>query len=487
MIDTDNLPSGLQQQDIRRLMARLDRYGVNLHSVLMSCGGSVFYEEYRKPFRKDMPHRLYSVTKSFVSAAIGCLYDDGAISLDDPIIRYFPDKLPDRVHPYLAGQTIRDMLMMCTCFAGNSWFRPGVRDRLRWYFSQTPVRPSGTVFDYDSTGSYVLGVLVERVSGKPLLQFMKERFLNRIGGFENAAMLSVPDGTPWGDSALIASPRGLLNFATLIMHLGTWQGEQLIGREYLRAATSFQTDNNIEDRIHYNRCGYGYQIWMTYSRSFSFNGMGGQFAICVPDRDFVFVCTCDNQMSDSEMSPVIFNSVFECIADRIGPAVHRDEKVRRSILTAHGDAYSPFSEQINRVWFECDENEMGIRKFCFVFSDDHQTCTWKWINAQGEKQLLFGMGENRYGYFPQLGYSDERGNVHDSNSGFMYRCAASAGWAEQKKLQLRVQVTDRYFGQFAAVFGFKDRDTVGIRMIKNAEDFFGEYQGWTGAHRMKSD
>ena len=52
---------------------------------------------------------------------------------------------------------------MRTCFAGSNWFQPGVTDRTRFYFAGTPVRPAGTLFQYDSTGSYVLGVLVERL------------------------------------------------------------------------------------------------------------------------------------------------------------------------------------------------------------------------------------------------------------------------------------------------------------------------------------
>lgn len=180
-------------------MERMRRKGINFHSVLMQQGSEVVYERYWAPFTPDRPHRMYSVTKTFVAIAVGCLLDEGKIALDDPIIRYFPDKLPENVHPWLQEQTIRYMLMMSTCFAGINWFRPGVTDRTAYYFAQTPNRPAGTLFDYDSTGSYILGVLVERVAGMPLLDYLKQKVLNRIGGFENAQMLQTPDGTPWGD------------------------------------------------------------------------------------------------------------------------------------------------------------------------------------------------------------------------------------------------------------------------------------------------
>lgn len=230
--------AGLHSADLQAFMDKLQKNGLNMHSVLMARSGKLFFEKYWAPFDENMPHRMYSVTKSFVSAAIGCLADDGLLNLDDPIIRYFPDKLPDVVPPELEKQTIRDMLMMCTCFAGGKWFRPEVTDRLKWYFALKPDRPSGTLFHYDSTGSYVLGVLVERLSGMGLLDFLRSRILSHLGGFEQAEILETPDGTPWGDSALLCTPRDLMRFAQFCIQLGRWNGTQLVSESYMRAATA---------------------------------------------------------------------------------------------------------------------------------------------------------------------------------------------------------------------------------------------------------
>ena len=143
-------------------------------------------------------------------------------------------------------------------------------------------------------------VLVERLSGRSLLDYLKEKVLNHIGGFEGAQILKTPDGTPWGDSALICTPRDLLRFARFVMNDGIWDGKRLLSEAYVRAATSRQADNNLEGNTAYNRYGYGYQIWR-HACGFSFNGLGGQFAICVPEKDFIFVCTADMQLSSDKM------------------------------------------------------------------------------------------------------------------------------------------------------------------------------------------
>ena len=78
--------AGVREEALQRFMAAMKRDGVNLHAVLMAKGENLFFEKYWAPFKADTIHRMYSVTKSFVSIAVGCLLDEGKISLSDPII-----------------------------------------------------------------------------------------------------------------------------------------------------------------------------------------------------------------------------------------------------------------------------------------------------------------------------------------------------------------------------------------------------------------
>lgn len=465
--------AGINEASIQRFLSELQRRGINMHSVLMLRGNDIFFEKYWAPFHKDMPHRMYSVTKTFVSIAIGFLMEEGKLCLDDPIISYFPDKLPKTVSPYLEKQTIRHMLMMSTSMYAINWFKPGVYDRTKFYFEQTPNRPAGTLFDYDSCGSYILGALVERVSGMSLFDYLNKKLLNRLGGFENATILLSPDGVAWGDSAMVCTPRALMNFARFVMNLGTWEGERLLGEDYLKEATTCQTTNDLECRKGFNRFGYGYQIWMNEQNGFSFHGMGGQYAICIPEKDFIFVCTGDNQYNEYA-SEVLFRAIFDLLIPEEEDACEAENE----LSTAYGEAHSDFEKIISGKTFLCDPNPMGIKWLRLNFKGGEGEFVYE--NAQGEKVLPFGMKKNIFCKFPQLGYSDERGNVHEITD-FKYDCAASAGWIEEKKLQLRVQIIDRYFGSMVATFGFRDESTLAVCMIKHAEDFLSEYDGWIAA------
>ena len=113
-------------------------------------------------------------------------------------------------------------------------------------------------------------------------------------------------------------------------------------------------------------------------------------------------------------------------------------------------------------------------EFSFNFNSD-DTAVLNWKNAQGEKHLTFGLCKNVFGKFPQLGYSDIYGGLQ-TDDGFMYDGAYSGAWREEKKLLIKIQIIDKYFGNAVAEFSFGDGIAF-VRVRKFAEAFLDEYQG----------
>ncbi|MCQ2480282.1 MAG: serine hydrolase, partial [Clostridia bacterium] len=107
---------GISSRQILKYLKIINSRGLASHSVLIARGDKLICEAYWKPFDRSVKHRMYSQTKSYVGIAVRLLADEGKISLDDKIFSYFPDKLPEKIHPYLEKLTIRNMLMMRTCF-----------------------------------------------------------------------------------------------------------------------------------------------------------------------------------------------------------------------------------------------------------------------------------------------------------------------------------------------------------------------------------
>ena len=476
--------AGIPSAKVSEFISLLERRGLVTHSVLMMKGDNIFAEYYWKPFDADFCHRMYSETKSYVSIAIGLLEEDGLLNLDDKMASYFEDKYDHELNEFLGDLTIREMLCMTTCRSGNYWFSFDDPDRTRLYFRKldSGSHPSGTVWEYDSSGSQVLSALVERLSGKSLFDFLYERIFCHLGTFKTAEILKTKNNDSWGDSALVCTTRDMASFGRLLMKKGNHEGKQLINAEYVDRATSAVVDNRENCHGSVFAHGYGYQIWRTEQNSFAFNGMGCQFTICTPDKDLLFVITGDNQ-GNASAANVIVGAYMDLIVSSASETPLAENKAAQDSLaevTADlnlralcGMADSPMREKIDGKTFVCRENHAGITKFCFKFMGDHgEFC---YTNAQGDKVIPFGVNKNVFGKFPQLGYSDDHGGIVTRN-GFMYNDAVSLCWSQENKLWMFIQIIDRYFGNCSASFSFKGNMAV-CRMNKTAEDFLGEYVG----------
>ena len=479
--------AGISSKTVIKFIKKLEKRGAATHGILFMKGDKIFTEAYWKPFHKDFIHRMYSQTKSFVGVAIGLLEEEGKLSLDDKILSYFPDKMDGVEIPYLEDQTIREMLMMTTIGGPKKWwFAAGDPDRTHLYVNTERYNkhPSGLLWAYDSSGSQVLSALVERLSGKKLLDYLKEKLFNKMGAFQTATILETPNGDSWGDSAMVCTLRDMATFGRFVMNYGVWNGERLMNEEYLRTATSNLVSNR--ENAHYSAyCyGYGYQIWRVCGNGFAFVGMGNQLTMCYPDKDLLFTCMSDDQGSGDAIREMIFANLEDMFVDEIkDEPLEEDETAQAELQTLisglelcseKGLEDSSFREELNGTIYECEENPMGITKFCFVFTDKTKG-EFRYTNAQGDKVLPFGVNHNVFGKFPQFGYANDRGAV-PTTDGFMYDDAVSFAWLEEKKLVLKVQVIDRYFGNMGALFAFKD-EYAHACFSKTAEHFMDEYTG----------
>ncbi len=482
---------GIKSSAIKKYIEILEKNNLSTHNLIIMRHGKIIFEKYWEPFNKDFLHRMYSVTKSFVSLAIGFLEQEGIINLDDKIEKYFPNELKNQPDENFKNQTIRHMLMMSTAKPVQDWFTARCDDRVLHYFSNNRVesRPSGAIYEYDSQGSFVLSALVERLTGKEILEYLREKCLDKIGFSKDAYMLKCPGGHSWGDSALICKPTDLLKTALFCMNKGKWNGEELLNEKYVVAATTKRIDNNQKGLSNPDSLGYGYQFWMSYENSFFFNGMGCQFALCIPGKEIIMVYNGDNQGIDMAKK-VVLENFFELISftaeDKALPpnGLEYNELIKYAdtlkLFAAKGDSNNSLQREINNVTYKMYENPMGITKMRFSFDKDCGILYY--TNEQGDKELKFGLCKNEFGYFPQEGYSDMVGSQKGNR---LYKCATSAAWVGERQLFISVQIIDTYFGRLNINVGFDENKNIAVFMNKCAEDFLNEYQGFAGGRPIK--
>lgn len=482
--------AGIPSEKIVDMLNAFKRKNYAMHSVLIAHRGNVCFEEYWKPYDKDSLHRIYSASKSFVSIAIGFLCDEGKISLNDKVLKYFPE-YKDSACDYLKEQTICDMLKMSTSSLDRHWMGLGVKKRIEYYFTREQNRPSGTIYNYDSTGTYIMAVVVEKVSGKNFVEYLREKLFRKIGVSEELCCLKTPEGYPWADSGIRCTTEDFYRVAQFVCNGGSWNGEQLLSCEFVKSATKKQAFNANDGYGGYNKYGYGYQFWITEQNGFSFNGMANQFAICLPEKDFVFICTADNQFNPTS-AEIIYENVFEKIVNNLSdealpdnPAAYNELKTichDLKIPCVIGETQSDFQTDVNGIVYQLNENEMNIESFQLKFFDNNEGC-FEFTNNEGTHRLPFGIGKNVFCKFPKKSMPDEIGG--EVLEGFSHQCAVSAAWVEEKKLFIKVQIIDKYLANLNITIGF-NKNMVGLQMVANAEFFLEEYCGFAGG-KIKKD
>ncbi len=473
--------AGVPSKGILNYLKFLNKRELSLHSVLIARGDKLICEAYWAPFDAAVPHRMYSQTKSYVGLAVRLLADDGLISLDDKIIKYFPEKLPEKIHPFLAELSIRNMLMMRTCYDGcPTWFTSDTDDRVKYYFSHTPTVYPGTQYHYDSEGSFVMGALVERLTGKTFLDYLRDKCLREIGFSETAYCLKCPGGHSWADSALICTPLDMLKYGRFVGCYGKWKGRQIIRRGIFEEAFSEKSATFESGFRAYADNGYTSQFWHSYGKAFGFNGMHDQFTMYDPETDITFTCTSGNRRNTSSreiMTEFLLNNVIEQAADGALPENEADYRELEDyisgleLIASTGAKNSAVEAEINGRIFTAEKSTTGISDFSFTFTDDK--CEFSFVNEQGSKKIVAGRGEyNIFQDFPQTGYSGEVGGK--VCPGHTYKCAASFAWESENQMLMKVQIIDEYIGNLYISFAYRD-GYARVRMDGDAEHFLKEY------------
>jgi len=472
---------GIPSAAITAFIDQLEDKKLPMHSVLLLKDGRIAAEAYWKPFDSAFRHRIYSSSKSFTAVAIGILAGDGALSLDDRAVDFFPEYAAKcaPVHPYTARTTVRDLLKMTTSFNVPNYGE--FDDWTEAFFRLPAAHLPGQSFRYDTMATVMLCMIVRRVAGVEFMELLQTRLFDPAGMSENLQCIQTPCGHDWGGSGVLCTTRDFAKFAYICMHEGRWGSEQLIPADFIRAATSRLVDTTVSLNDPEHQFGYGYQFWRTRF-GFACRGMGSQLALCVPENDLILITTADTQSiarGDSMIYDALDNLILKKLSSKPLTGNSSDYEVLRSriadlsLLTVDGEMSSPITGLIDGKTYLLDENEMKMKYVRFAFETDEGVLIYE--NATGPHQIRFGLGKQVRQEFPETHYSG-RTFGRPANRG--YDCHASAAWRMENSLLLCVYATDEYFGTLRMNFVFNDR-SVTVQAEKFAEIFFAEYQGFT--------
>ena len=475
---------GIPSQSIIDFLEDMKTFRIPLHGFLVLRHGKVAAEGYCAPFDENTKHRMYSISKSFTSVAIGLLITEGRLKLTDKVADIFPEYIPENPSPYILKATVRDLLMMAT-FNETGCYEWDTPDWVKCFFdNDTYKQMPGTVFHYDTNGTVVLCGIVEKLTGKKLLDYMRP-LLDALGISKDIWCVRSPDDRSWTGSGILCTPRDLARFGLFCLNRGFWQGKQWVDRQYMIEATTKQIGNFVS-HSGLRTSGYGYQFWIEPEGGFACCGMGSQYAFMYPEKDLVFVTTADaqgyNNAEDFIRESFLRNILHNCQDAPLeeNPAAQAQLK-EMSVLhmpKIEGAKYMPIAEKVSGKTYMFDDNRWGFKWMKFDFDDEKLVLTYEKRGFVGSYPLYLG----EYGpefLFPEKA-AGKRIDILDTN----YRCISQAVWDDDHTLFGNVFSVDDYLGSIKLLFAFVD-DTVTMFATRWAENFFNDWRGYLAGHEVK--
>ncbi|WBX85115.1 serine hydrolase domain-containing protein [Sphingosinicella microcystinivorans] len=378
---------GVDPQAILAFLDEVRGAGLELHSFMLSRGGDVIGEGWWAPYRADRPHMMHSLTKSVAVSGVAIAMDEGLFGIDDKVISFFPDELPETVSDNLAAMTVRDLLTMRTGHAeeisGSVWRQI----RTSWvaeFFKVPVVHRPGTRFVYSSAASFMLSAIVTKVTGQTLRDYMEPRFFKPLG-IAGLSWDVGPGGINPGGNGLTWKTADALKLGMLYAQKGRWNGQQILSPEWVEGVSKPQVAEGE----------YSYQWWIGANNTYYAVGLFTQMAIVFPDHDAVLAVT--GAIRKSELLTPIVDRHFPAAFGAIGlppndksSAALAERTQSLSLLPALPATMSPVAARISGRRFKAAENAEDIESFGFTFAGDR--CRFTMRDARGEHSVDVGLG-----------------------------------------------------------------------------------------------
>ncbi len=279
---------GVSSAAVLAFVEAADKNIDSLHGFLLLRHGHVVAEGYWSPYNAESPHALYSLSKSFTSTAVGLAIADGKLSLDDEVLKFFPDDAPSEPSNNLKAMRVSDLLRMST---GQQTEPARTADQpwTKTFLAHPVPNKPGTHFLYNTSGTYMLSAIVQKATGKTVLDYLRPRLFEPLG-IEHPTWESSPQGISAGGYGLSIRTKDIASFGQLYLQKGKWQGKQLVPEAWVEAATTRQTSNGSNPKSDWDQ-GYGYQFWRCRNGAYRGDGAFGQYCIVLPEQDAVIAIT----------------------------------------------------------------------------------------------------------------------------------------------------------------------------------------------------
>ncbi len=278
---------------------KLDTFldGTGTQAFLVIRDDTILYERYFMGYQRDSIVTSFSVAKSIDTTLVGMAVQDGTIkSIDEPITDYIPELAARDAR--FRDITIRHLMLMASGLRfdperpsslGDDSLTYAFDDLRHLALTETEVvEPPGSRWVYNHYNPLLLGLILERATGKPVTQYLQEKLWSPLG-MEYGGSWSLDSdksGFEKMETGINAPAIDFAKFGRLFLKQGEWNGQQLISRDWVAEAT--RDSGLLKDAPFY----YGYMWWgkdCDGRSDFFADGDHGQLIYVSPAKNLVIV------------------------------------------------------------------------------------------------------------------------------------------------------------------------------------------------------
>ena len=274
------------------------------HAFVIIKNDSLIHEQYWEGYSDTSHTNSFSMAKSYVGALLGCALKDGYVKdINLPVSAFIPEFKND----WRKKITFKHLVTMTSGIKFDESYGNPFSFPAEGYYGddlyKTCIKNDenefepGTVFNYLSGNSGLLGYCITKATKKTLSEYLSERLWTPLGCEQNAFWsLDKKDGFEKAFCCINSNAKDFARLGQLYLNYGNWKGEQLIDSSYIKESITPFDCNEIDGCK--NRT-YGYAWWLTSYKNmevFYMRGILGQYVICIPKLKMV-ICRLGNKGS----------------------------------------------------------------------------------------------------------------------------------------------------------------------------------------------
>ncbi|HEX8510464.1 MAG TPA: serine hydrolase [Propionibacteriaceae bacterium] len=268
----------------------------------------------------DIRRDVFSVSKTFVSVAVGLAATEGLLDLTDPLLRHLGHLAP-RAAEGVESITIEQLLTMTSGIVyrwDDTTTSPAADPALPIVAAPLGSKP-GTSFAYRGGNTYLLSRVIHSCSCQDVRDFLQSRLFAPLG-IEEPAWQRCPRGFSLGATGLSLRTGEVARLGRTLLDHGGWQGQQLIPVDYVTSLISHPVDTlgHLATRAagpHPENARYGRHVWLCVrDDAWRMDGIYGQFSVVLPLQRACITVTGHYRGPTTDILDAIWSEIVPSLA-----------------------------------------------------------------------------------------------------------------------------------------------------------------------------